>query len=198
MLASQLPRLRVEPPHGQVAHAHEHLLEAGAGRIPKGHPGFGGNRLRQVALAGPGRANEHETLGDLAPHALELFHAPQQRDDPLRHLQDVLLAAIVLEGNAGLTWQDPVGATPREEVEERAKLHDHEQNGEGELEEDREDQNDIREQRLDVRQEPEQKRSGDEQPDEQPPPAPRDEARDFLQHKPSLPFPPGRTADSQR
>ena len=122
---SQLAGLAVQEADPHRSNTEEHGLQARGRKVSERQTGLAGHHLRQVALAGTGRALQQQTADGLTAHALELAHTAQQRDGPPRNLQDLIVAAIVREVHAGLARLQPIGSAAAEEPENCDELKDH-------------------------------------------------------------------------
>src|SRR5260221_11458243 len=100
------------------------MLERGRAGVANRPAGLGLTWQGQVALAGAGRADQQEATRDLAPHVLEVLDALEQRNDPAGRLDDLGVAAIVLERDASLAGLDPVDAPAAQEPEDCDELDD--------------------------------------------------------------------------
>ena len=85
--------------HAGGADADEHFDKIGAAKAEERHVGLAGHGLGQQRLAGAGRADEQDALGDAAAEALVLVGGLEEIDD-LAQLGDGLVdAGHVLEGD---------------------------------------------------------------------------------------------------
>src|SRR6476619_5788022 len=66
------------------AHTHEHLDEIRTGDREERYTRFTGDCARQQRLAGTGRADQQDALGNPSAELLELLRLPQKFDDLLQ------------------------------------------------------------------------------------------------------------------
>src|SRR5579864_1841693 len=85
-----LLRLLEHVTHARCAHTNEHLDEIRARDREEGHLGLAGDGARQQRLAGAGRADHEDALGNLAAELLEFARVLEEVDD----LADLLLRLI--------------------------------------------------------------------------------------------------------
>ena len=75
----------------------------------KGTPGLAGHGPGDQRLAGPGRADQQDALGDLGPDLLEAGRRLQEVDDLADLLLDAGVAGHVLEGGRGAVAAEGLG-----------------------------------------------------------------------------------------
>ena len=113
-----------EVAHACGAHAHEHLDELGAGQREERHVGLTGDRAGQQRLAGAGRTDEEDALGQPAAEALILAWVLEEVDD-----LDQLRLRLVDAGHVGegrlqlLAVEDLVLAAPERQCLRRSAAH---------------------------------------------------------------------------
>src|SRR5713226_1985469 len=95
--------------HARGADAHEHLHEVRARDREERHVGLAGDRLREQRLAGAGRPDEKDALGDLAAELLELLRVLQEIDDLAQLFLGLVDPRDVLERHLVLLVRDEAG-----------------------------------------------------------------------------------------
>ncbi len=81
------------------ADADEHLDEVGAAHAEERHVGLAGDRLGQQRLAGAGRADEQDALGNAAAEGLVFLRRLEEIDDLAQFVDGLVDAGHVLEGD---------------------------------------------------------------------------------------------------
>ncbi len=103
----------------QVAHAagadpDEHLDELRAADAEERHAGLAGHRLAEECLAGPGRTDQEDALGDARADRRELVGVLEELDDLRQLLLGLLDAGDVGERDGRLVTGEQAGAAPSE------------------------------------------------------------------------------------
>ncbi len=96
--------------HPAGADADEHLDKVGTGDGEERHIGLAGDGAGQQGLAGAGRPDQQQALGDLAAEALEFLRILEEFDDFLEFLLGFVDAGDVLEGDATVLLVQQLGA----------------------------------------------------------------------------------------
>ena len=94
------PSLLEQVPHAAGAHAHEHLDEIRARHVEESDIRLPGDGLGEKCLAGPGHADQEDSLGDLGAETGELLRALQELDDLLQLILGLVLPRHVGKGDA--------------------------------------------------------------------------------------------------
>ncbi len=115
-----------------LGHAHEHAADRAGVDVDERQVRLRRDACRQERLAGARPAREEQALGHFAAPELELLDALQDAHRALGVLQEVRLAAVVLEphGNLRVIRRDGVLARPRQEPHQDAELEDQVEGGE--------------------------------------------------------------------
>ena len=96
--------------HPAGADAHEHLDEVGARDGEERHVRLARDGARKQRLAGSGRSDQENALGDLAAEALELLRVLEEVDDLLKLLLGLVDPGNVLEGDPAEAFGQQPGA----------------------------------------------------------------------------------------
>ena len=107
---SVLLALLEEVANAACADADEHLDEVRTGDGEEGDVGFAGYCAGEKGLAGAGRSDEEDALGDAATEALELLRFAEELDDLLEFFLGFVDAGDILEGDLLLLHGEQTGA----------------------------------------------------------------------------------------
>ena len=97
VLARERARLAEQRDHHEHVHAHEHAGDARCVDVDEGQAGLGGDHAGEEGLAGARWACEEHAFWHFAAGALEPLDALEDANEALGVIEEIRLAAIVLE-----------------------------------------------------------------------------------------------------
>ena len=126
VLAGEAARFAEQRHDDEGVHAEPHAGEARRVDVDEGQVRLGRDNAGEEGLARPGLAGEQHPTRHLAAELHELLDAAEDPDGALRVLEEVRLAAVVLERQADLraVRRHRVGARARQEPHEPGELRD--------------------------------------------------------------------------
>ena len=147
-----LARLDEEIAHARRADANEHFDEFGAVDGEEGHARFAGDGARQQRLAGAGRPDQEDALGDARAEAAIFLRVLEEADDFRQFLLGLVDPGDVVEGRLGVGLDKDLGlaAPDRHQAAEALAIGDATEPEDPDAEE-QQGRNDPRQQRREKR-----------------------------------------------